>query len=246
MLIEGRNPLMELLKSDKAIDKVLIEKGAENSGSGINIMHQIRDKGVKYQFVPKAVIDGESVTKAHQGFIAYVEDFEYTELADIIAYAESLNEDPFIVILDEIQDPHNLGSIIRVCECAGCHGIVIPKFRSVSVNETVVKVSAGASSHMKIARVTNIKNCIDTLKEQGFWIYGGDSGGESMYKADLKGKLALVIGSEGEGMKKLTKESCDKILSIPMYGKVNSLNASVACGILVYEADRQRKLFKGT
>lgn len=241
MKTEGRNPLLELLKTDRAIDKVLIEKGAESSGSGGSIFRKIREKGIKYQFVPKDVINAESETKNHQGFIAYSEDFVYSSVEDMLALAREKGEEPFLVILDEIQDPHNLGSVIRVCECAGCHGVIIPKFRSASVNETVVKVSAGATSHLMVAKVTNINRTIEELKKLGFWVYGGDGGGESMYSADLRGKIAIVIGSEGEGIKKLTREACDKIISIPMYGSVNSLNASVACGILVYEADRQRK-----
>lgn len=241
MLIEGRNAVLELLKTDKAIDKVLIEKGAESSGSGTVLFSKIRDKGIKYQFVPRDAINAVSVSKNHQGFIAYCEDFEYCSVQDIIDYADTLSEDALILILDEVQDPHNLGSLLRVCECAGCHGIILPKFRSVSVNETVIKVSAGAASHVKVAKVTNIVSAIKELKEQGFWIYGSDSEGESMYDADLKGKVGLVVGGEGQGIKKITAGECDKVLSIPMFGKVNSLNASVAGGIMLYEAVRQRK-----
>lgn len=240
MLIEGRNAVTELIKSGKAIDKVVIQKGAENSGSGGTILRLIRERGVKYQFVPQSVIDGLSETKKHQGFMAYAEDFTYSEVSDIIEYAQGKGEQPFIIILDEIQDPHNLGSIMRVCECAGCHGIIIGKFRGVSVNETVIKVSAGAANHVRVARVTNIVNAISQLKEQGFWIYGSDAEGESMYTAGFSAvPTALVIGSEGQGIKPITKKACDKVLSIPMHGKVNSLNASVACGVLVYEAQRQ-------
>jgi len=244
MLIEGRNAVLELLKSDNAVDKIVIQKGAEQSGSGASILRKLRDKGIKYQFVPIGVIDGLSVTKKHQGFIAYTEDFSYCTTDEIIAYADSRGEQPFVIILDGIQDPHNLGSIIRVCECAGCHGIIIPKFRSVSVNETVVKVSAGAASHVRIARVTNIVTEIERLKQLKFWVYGSDSDGESMYSADFSGSIALVIGGEGEGIKALTKKACDKVLSIPMFGQINSLNASVACGVLVYEAQRGRRGLK--
>lgn len=240
MKVEGRNPVLELLKTDKLVDKILIQEKSADSGSGKQIFAIIKDKGIRYQFVSRDIINGESETVNHQGFIAFTEDFEYTEFKDLITYAIDKSEQPLIVLLDEIEDPHNLGSIIRVCECGGVDGIIIPKHRSAQVNETVVKVSSGASSHVKIARETNLSNCIEELKKQGFWIYGSDSKGESMYKAGFKGKIALVIGSEGEGMRRLTKDSCDLTVSIPMYGKVNSLNASVACGILVYEVNRQR------
>lgn len=240
MLIEGRNAVAELLKTNKTIDKIVIEKGAEISGSGISLFGAIRDKGIRFQFVSRTVIDSTSLTGRHQGFIAYVEDFKYSEVKDMIFKAEELGQKALILILDGIEDPHNLGSIIRVAECAGCHGIIIPKNRAVSVNETVVKVSAGAVNHMLIARVTNIASEIEYLKENGFWIFGSAGGGEPMYQGDLTTNTAIVIGNEGDGVRPLILKSCDKILGIPMMGQVNSLNASVAAGVLLFEAVRQR------
>lgn len=243
MKTEGKNAVLELLKSGRQIDKVLIGQGAEKGG-GARLFELIRESGVKYQFVPRERLDKESSSGRHQGFIAYTPDYRYAELDELIAFSKSEGKPPFIVILDGIEDPHNLGSIMRVCECGGVHGIVIPKDRSAQVNETAIKVSAGAAHHIRVARVTNLAACIEALKENGFWIFGSDSEGESMYGADFSGSVALVIGGEGSGMRRLTRELCDKVVSIPMLGKVNSLNASVACGILVYEINRKR-LMKG-
>lgn len=237
MKVEGRNAIYELLKTDKEIDKIIVNKELKDEASK-RLINVIRSHKVKLQIVDKYVIEKESESKRHQGFIAFVSDYEYYDLSDIIA--ETTDKDGFIVILNEILDPHNLGSIVRVCECAGVDGIVISKDRSASVNDTVMRVSAGALNHIKVARVTNINNAIDALKKEGYWVYGAEVGGQSIYKANLKGKLCLVIGGEDSGVKRLTKEKCDGIISIPMFGKVNSLNASVACGIAVYEAVRQR------
>lgn len=238
MKIEGRNSVYELLKTDKEIDKVLVQKDLKDDASKrlINIM---RSHKVKVQLVDKYVIEKESESKRSQGFIAYTSDYKYFDVYDILEDVK--DKDGFVVVLNEILDPHNLGSIIRVCECAGVDGIIIGKDRSASVNDTVMRISAGALNHVKVARVTNINNAIDTLKEHGFWVYGAEVGGQEIYKADLKGKLCLVIGGEDSGVKRLTKEKCDGIISIPMYGKVNSLNASVACGVCIYEAVRQRR-----
>ena len=189
---------------------------------------------IKFQFADKNVLDKESSSGKHQGFIAYTTDFKYSEL-DEIAFSSD-----FLVLLDGVEDPHNLGSIIRVCECAGVGGLIIPERRSASVTDTVMRISEGAVNHVKIAKVTNLNSAIDYLKGQGFWITGAELGGENIYKADLTGKIALVIGSEGQGIKRLTKEKCDRIVTIPMKGKVNSLNASVACGVVVFEVVRQR------
>ena len=180
------------------------------------------------------------MTKRHQGFIAKVTDFEYCEVSDILAEAENRGEDAFIVLLDGVEDPHNLGSVIRVCECAGVHGVIIPKHRAAGVNETVVRVSAGAAEHMKIARVTNIVSAIEELQSAGVWVYAADMDGENIYSADLTGKAAFVIGGEGNGVRPVTAKACDKTVALPLRGKVNSLNASVACGVVVYEALRQR------
>ncbi len=240
MIIEGRNAVLEALKSDIAIEKLLIEKGAETRGSGGSIFRMAREKRIKYQFAPKTLLEKESPSGRHQGFLAYVSEFNYCQTEDILAYAREQDEEPFLVLLDGVEDPHNLGSIIRVCECAGVHGIVIPRYRSAAVNETVVRVSAGACNHMRIAKATNLNTEIENLKKQGVWVYAAEADGQSMYSVNLQGALALVIGSEGKGVKSLTREICDGVLSIPMFGQINSLNASVACGIAVYEAVRQR------
>ena len=237
MKIEGRNSVYELLKTDKEIDKILVQKDLKDDASK-RLINVIKSNKVKIQLVDKYVIEKESESKRSQGFIAFTSDYKYFDLEDVIDGAK--DKDGFVVVLNEILDPHNLGSIIRVCECAGVDGIVIGKDRSASVNDTVMRISEGALNHIKVARVVNINHAIDKLKENGYWVYGAELGGEDIYKANLKGKLCLVIGGEDSGVKRLTKEKCDGIISIPMFGKVNSLNASVACGVAVYEAVRQR------
>ncbi len=237
MKVEGRNSVYELLKTDKEIDKILVQKDLKDEASK-RLINVIRSHKIKLQVVDKYVIEKESDSKRHQGFIAFVSDYKYFDIDDVIESAK--DKDGFIVMLNEILDPHNLGSIIRVCECAGVDGLIIGKDRSASVNDTVMRVSAGALNHVKVARVTNINNAIDTLKENGYWIYGAELGGGNIYNSNLTGKICLVIGGEDSGVKRLTKSKCDGIISIPMYGKVNSLNASVACGITVFEALRQR------
>ncbi len=241
MKVEGRNSVYELLKTDKEIDKILVQKDLKDDASK-RLINVIRSHKVKLQPVDKYVIEKESESKRHQGFIAYVSDYKYFDVDDILDGCDGDNA--LVVILNEILDPHNLGSIIRVCECAGANGIIIGKDRSASVNDTVMRVSAGALNHVKVARVTNINTAIDMLKDNGFWVYGAELGGGDIYKSDLTGKVCLVIGGEDSGVKRLTKEKCDGIISIPMYGKVNSLNASVACGIAVYEVLRQRQIKK--
>jgi len=235
MQAEGKNAVLEALKSDVTVDALLVEKGKDHQ-----LIALARQKGVKIQFVDKGALDRISVTKSHQGFIAKTSEFTYCELEDIIDGAKAENGSVFVVILDGVEDPHNLGSIIRVCECGGVSGIVIGKHRSAAVNETVIRVSAGAAEHVRIARVANVNHAIETLKKRGVWVYCADTDGESVYKTDLNGNIALVIGSEGFGVKRLTKELCDKVVALPIKGKVNSLNAATACGILVYEAVRQR------
>ncbi len=231
MKIEGKNSVLEALRSDAfTVNKIMAEKGA-----GGEVVRLASTLGVKIQFVDKTVLDKESVSGRHQGFVAEVTDFRYCETEDILAAP-----DPLIVILDGINDPHNFGSIIRVCECAGVSGIIIGKNRQVAVTETVVRCSAGASAHMKIARVTNVNDAVKQLKERGVWVYAADMDGQEIYSADLTGKTALVIGGEGSGVSRLTKSLCDGAVALPLKGKVNSLNASVACGIAVYEAVRQR------
>ena len=237
MKVEGRNSIYELLKTNKEIDKILVQKDLKDDASK-RLINIIRSHKLKLQPVDKYVIEKESESKRHQGFIAYVSDYKYFDIEDILE--ECTEPDSLVVVLNEILDPHNLGSIIRVLECAGANGLIIGKDRSASVNDTVMRISAGALNHVKVARVTNINNAIDTLKDNGFWVYGAEVGGQSIYKANLTGKICLVIGGEDSGVKRLTKEKCDGIISIPMNGKVNSLNASVACGVAVYEVIRQR------
>ena len=235
MNIEGRNAVTEALKADTTFESLLVEKGINHS-----IIALARQKGIKIQFVEKKVLDKISVTKRHQGFIGKVTDFEYSEVEDILAVAKQRGEDEFVVVLDGVEDPHNLGSILRVCECAGVHGVIIPKNRAVGVNETVVKTSAGATQHIKVARVTNLSTSISDLKKAGLWIYCADMDGQDIYQTNLKGRLCLVVGGEGKGVSRLVKENCDGVVSLQLKGSVNSLNASVACGIVVYEALRQR------
>ena len=232
MRIEGRNSVIEALKSDTVtVNTLMCEKGVQNS-----IIALARQKGVKISFVDKAVLDKASIEGRHQGYIADVTDFDYCEIEDILASAET----PFIVVLDGINDPHNFGSIIRAAECAGVDGIIIGRNRQVAVTDTVVRCSAGAVSHVKIARVTNVNNAIKQLQDSGVWVYALDMDGEEITTANLTGAVAIVVGSEGDGISAYTKKCCDGVVSLKLNGKVNSLNASVACGIALYEVVRQR------
>lgn len=240
MKVEGRNAVTELLKTDKTIDRLIVAKGLKDAGAN-KIINQAKSKGVQVCFYERDVLDRVSLTSKHQGFIAEVTDFKYSSVDDILEYAASKNQPPFIVILDGVEDPHNLGSVLRVAECAGCHGVIIPSRRAASVNETVIKVSAGAAAHIRVAKVTNINDTIDELKKQGVWVYCADMGGDDIYSANLTGAIALVVGGEGTGVKRLTKEKCDGVVSLPMFGKVNSLNASVATALVVYEYVRRNK-----
>lgn len=239
-LIEGRNAVIEALKSDKTIEQILIAKG-DIKGSVNLIFKMAKEKNITIKEVNRKKLDNMSETKSHQGVIAIVTPYKYCEIEDIFNYAKERKEEPFIVILDEIEDPHNLGSIIRTAEVFGVHGIIIPKRRSVGVTPAVYKSSSGAVEHMNISRVANLNNAIDMLKERGLWVYGSDMEGEEYsYNVKFKGGVALVIGSEGKGISRLTKEKCDLIVKIPMKGKINSLNASVASGILMYEVMKQK------
>ena len=238
MKIIGRNAVIEAIKSGQTIDRLVAARDQKDAGAQ-RILNEAKSRGIKVFFYDKDVLDRESAGKKHQGFIAEVTDFKYCELEDILAYAEEKGQPPFVLILDGVEDPHNLGSIIRVAECAGVHGVIIPRHRSVSVNDTVVKVSAGAASHVKVAKVTNINDAIEELKSKNVWVYAADMDGGSIYDARLTGAIAFVIGGEGQGVKRLTKQKCDGVVALPMYGKVNSLNASVAAGIVVYEYLRQ-------
>lgn len=237
--IEGRNPVIEALKSNRTIEKLYIAKG-DIEGSIKIIISKAREKGIIIQEMDKKGLDNMSVTKNHQGVIARVSPFEYSSVEDILEVSKEREEDPFVIILDEIEDPHNLGSIIRTANACGAHGIIIPKRRSASVTQTVLKVSAGAAEGMKIAKVTNLNQTIKELKDNGLWIIGTDMDGEACYSANLKGAVGLVVGSEGKGISKLVKQNCDLIVKIPMKGTINSLNASVAGGIIIYEILRQR------
>ena len=237
MKTEGRNAVNELLKTGKNIDKILIEKGAQGSLSVL--FAEARKRNLRVQFVDRQALDKESVTGRHQGVIAFTTDYEYYDLEDIIAEKKS-EKGGFIVLCDGIEDVHNLGSILRVAECAGADGVVIPKNGSATVTESVIRISAGAAEHMKVAKVANLNQTIEFLQKNGYWIYALEAGGEDIYAEDFSGNVALVVGGEDSGVKRLTKEKCDKILSIPLLGSVNSLNASVALGIAAYEVVRNR------
>jgi len=238
-IVAGRNAVLELLKSDKDINKIFIERG-DRHGSINEIIAKAKEAKVVLVEVDKEKLDSLTIEN-HQGVVATVPPFNYYEIEDILEEAKQKGEDPFIVILDGIEDPHNLGSIIRTAETAGIHGVIIPKRRTASVNSTVVKVSTGATSYVKIARVNNLNETIRKLKDMGLWIVGTDGDAETVYyNQDLKGPIAIVIGSEGFGMSKLVKENADILINIPMKGKITSLNASVSAGIVIYEALRQR------
>ena len=234
-LIIGRNAVIEVLKSDRTIEALYISNG-HMEGSIKAIINMARDKGLVLKEVDRKKLDGMSGGSNHQGVIAQVTPYKYCEISDMLNLAKKRNEDPFIVILDEIEDPHNLGSIIRTAELCGVHGIIIPKRRNVGITSTVYKCSVGAIEHMKIAKVTNINAAIDELKKEGLWVYGADIAGEEYsYEVNFNGPCAMIIGSEGKGISKLTLKKCDKLVKIPMVGRINSLNASVAGGIMMYE-----------
>ena len=237
MKTEGRNAVIELLKTNKTIDKILLEKGAQGT-LGL-IFAESRKRNIRVQFVDRKVLDKESETRRHQGVIAFTTDYEYYDLEEIIAEKKS-DKGGVVVLCDGIEDVHNLGSIIRVAECAGADGVVIPKSGSASVTESVIRISAGAAEHMKVAKVPNLNQAIEFLQNNGFWVYALEAGGEDIYMEKFDGNVALVVGGEDSGVKRLTKEKCDKTLSLPLQGKVNSLNASVALGIAAYEVVRNR------
>lgn len=239
MKIYGRNAVSEAIRSGQTIDKLVVQDGLRDANAN-SIINEAKNAGIKIFFRDKTALDRECPPRArHQGFVAEVTDFDYSELDDIFAYAEERGEPPFIVILDGVEDPHNLGSVLRVAECAGVHGVIIPRHRSVSVNDTVVKVSSGAAAYVRVAKVTNINDAIAELKTRGVWVYAADMDGDDLYSTDLKGAIAFVIGGEGKGVKRLTRELCDGVVSIPMFGHVNSLNASVAAAVVIYEKVRQ-------
>ena len=238
-MITGRNAVLEALKSDREIEKLIVAKGAE--GSIRKITGMAKDKKIPVQYREKAALDRIAGRNSHQGVIAQVSEYTYCTLDDILRRAEERGEDPFIMILDGLEDPHNLGAVMRTAECCGAHGIVIPKRRSAGITETVAKASAGAVEYMLCARVSNIGQAVDQLKERGVWVAACDMGGKAYTEQDLTGSLAEVIGSEGTGISRLVREKCDFVVSIPMKGKITSLNASNAAAILMYEVVRQRE-----
>ena len=236
-VIVGRNPVTEALKNGREIDKLMV---SSSEGSMIKILAMAKDAGIPVMKVEKAALDRVAAGQAHQGVAAYISPYEYAEMEDIFARAAEKNEDPFIIILDNLEDPHNLGAILRTAEAAGAHGVIIPKRRAVGLTATVYKASAGAVEYVPVARVTNLTETIKELKKRQMWVYGLDMNGENWCAGDLTGPIAVVVGSEGRGISRLVREQCDQILSLPMQGSINSLNASVACGIVLYEVCRQR------
>ncbi|MCI6487012.1 MAG: 23S rRNA (guanosine(2251)-2'-O)-methyltransferase RlmB [Clostridiales bacterium] len=241
-IVEGRNAVIEALRAGRAIDKIFIAKGDVDKTLG-HIASKARDKGIVVVECDRKKLDFMSQTHAHQGVIALCAVREYCTVEDIFAVAEERGEKPFIIVCDEISDPHNLGAIIRSAECAGAHGVIIPKRRSAGLTAIVDKASAGAAEHMAIARVSNIPAAIKELKDRGLWVYGTAADGQSdLWHTDFTGNVALVIGSEGDGMGRLVRESCDFIVSLPMKGQVSSLNASAAAAIVMYEVLRQRSV----
>ena len=239
-IITGRNPIIEALKTGRTIDKILIQKNA--GGSIGKIISLAKQSNVRLESVDKKTLDRVAEGGSHQGVIAYISGYEYGTFADIAKKAEESGEEPFVVILDNIEDPHNLGAIMRSAECAGAHGVIIPKRNSCGLTETVAKASAGAIEYMPCVRVTNIASVIESLKKEGYWIAACDMGDTPYYKQDLKGKLGIVIGNEGSGISRLVKEKCDFTVSMPMKGRINSLNASNAACVVLYEVRRQRDM----
>ena len=237
--IEGRNEVIEAFRAGKPIDKLFILDGCQD-GSMQTIRREAKKKGVRIDFVDRARLDQISTTGKHQGVIAYAAAYEYSEMEDIFAKAEEKGEPPFVFLLDNITDPHNLGAIIRTANLAGAHGVIIPKNRAVGLTATVAKASSGAINYTPVVKVTNLGNTIEDLKKRGMWFVCADMGGEVMYSQDLTGPIGLVIGSEGDGVSRLVREKCDFITSIPMKGDIDSLNASVAAGVLAFEIVRQR------
>ena len=239
-LIEGRNAVNEAMRAGRAIDKLFVSRGSNDSALG-RIISRAKERGIAVVTVDRRKLDEMSVTGSHQGVIAIAAVTSYATLDDILALAEQRGEDPFVVVCDEISDVHNLGAIIRSAECAGAHGVVIPKRRSAGLTAVVDKTSAGAAEYLPVARVPNIPAALEELKGRGLWVYGAAAEGSSpMWQTELTGPVCLVIGSEGEGLGRLVREKCDVLVSIPMHGRVSSLNASAAAAVLIYEVLRQR------
>lgn len=237
--IEGRNAVIEALRAGKPIDKLFVLDGCQD-GPVSTIKREAKKKDILVKFVDKERLDMMSETGHHQGVIAQCAAYEYSEVSDILQNARDKGEDPFIIVLDNIEDPHNLGAIIRSANLAGAHGVIIPKNRAVGLTATVARTSAGALNYTPVAKVTNISRTIDDLKKEGIWFACADMDGQVMYRQNLKGPIGLVIGNEGEGVSRLVKEKCDYVCAIPMKGDIDSLNASVAAGVLMFEVVRQR------
>ena len=239
--IEGRNAVIEAFRSGKTIDKLYVLDGCQD-GPIMTIKREARKQDTLVKYVTKERLDQLSETGKHQGVIAVAAAYEYAQVDDILQAAKDKGEPPFIMLLDNIEDPHNLGAIIRTANLAGCHGVIIPKNRAVGLTATVARTSAGALNYTPVAKVTNIVSTIEDLKKEGVWFVCADMGGTSMYQLDLKGPIGLVVGNEGDGVSRLVREKCDFVASIPMKGDIDSLNASVAAGVLAYEIVRQRLL----
>lgn len=239
-MVAGRNAVMEALKGSRSVNKLMIANGS-TEGSIKEIIAVAKDKGVNIQYWDRSKLDSIARGIRHQGVLAQVAPVQYAELEDILQVAKDRNEPPFIVLLDELEDPHNLGAILRTADAAGVHGVLIPKHRSCPLSATVAKTSAGAVEHVPVARVGNLVQTIKKLKQEGLWVAAADMDGKDYYDTDLTGPLLLIIGSEGQGVGRLVKEQCDFVVRIPMVGKINSLNASVAGSILMYEAMKQRR-----
>ena len=239
LMVEGRNAVIEAFRSGKPVDKLFVLDGCQD-GPVRTIIREAKKHDTIINFVTKERLDQISETKKHQGVIAYAAAYEYSEVEDMLELAKKKGEDPFLILLDNIEDPHNLGAIIRTANLAGAHGVIIPKRRAVGLTATVAKTSAGALNYTPVAKVTNLAKTMEELKEKGLWFVCADMGGTTMYDLNLKGPIGLVIGNEGEGVGRLVKEKCDMVASIPMKGDIDSLNASVATGVLAYEIVRQR------
>ncbi len=238
-LVSGRNAVKELLASGRDIEKIYIQSG-DREGSVNILIGMAAERRIPIRETTRQQLDVISGGARHQGIVAIASEAEYSTVEDILAYAREKNESPLIVVCDGIEDPHNLGAIIRSAECSGAHGVIIPKRRAVGLTSTVGKASAGALMHMRVARVTNIAQTVDELKEAGVWIYAADMGDTAYYATDMKGAVAIVLGNEGAGVSRLVKEKCDFVVSIPLYGKIDSLNVSCAAAVLLSEAARQR------
>lgn len=238
-LVVGRNAVRELLAGGRDIEKIYVQSG-EREGSINQLIAEASERRIPFIELDKARLDRMCAGARHQGIIAVASEHNYSSVEDILAYAEGRGEKPFIVLLDGVEDPHNFGAIIRSAECMGVHGIIIPKRRAVGLTPTVSKASAGAIEHMRVAKVTNLATTIDELKERGLWFYAADMGGDAVYKTDLTGSVAIVLGSEGDGISRLVKEKCDFTVSIPLYGKVNSMNVSCAAAVILAEVSKQK------